>query len=226
MPLPVACLCLLCLLQALCKRFFEHCAAAGVALPVRGFSLAYDTNIPRQAGLSGSSAIICAGWCAQRMCRSQSSTRCVAQPAWPLTPLASHHHMRPAPCTRRAGLNCLLRFFQLPDAALPVRQRPSLVLAAEAELGITAGLQDRVIQAYGGLVFMDFEQQHMAAHGCGLYESLDPALLPRLWLVWCDNPSDSGRMHSTVKQRWLAGDAQVVQGMRDVAHCAADGRCA
>ncbi len=29
---------------------------------------------------------------------------------------------------------------------IAMRQRPQLVLSAEAELGITAGLQDRVIQ--------------------------------------------------------------------------------
>jgi glucuronokinase len=71
---------------------------------------------------------------------------------------------------------------------------------------------------------MDFQQQHMQDHGCGLYESLDPQLLPRLWLVYCDNPSDSDGVHSTVKQRWLAGEPGVVAGMQAVAQCAADGR--
>jgi hypothetical protein len=41
------------------------------------------------------------------------------------------------------------------------------VLAAEAELGITAGLQDRVIQVYGGLVYMDFERGLVERHGHG-----------------------------------------------------------
>jgi galactokinase len=48
-------------LQALCKRFHAHCSKSGLQLPAKGFYLSYDTNIPRQAGLSGSSAIICAG---------------------------------------------------------------------------------------------------------------------------------------------------------------------
>jgi len=46
-----------------------------------------------------------------------------------------------------------MQFFNVPESILPVQQRPSLVLSAEAELGITAGLQDRVIQvnlAWGG----------------------------------------------------------------------------
>jgi hypothetical protein len=71
---------------------------------------------------------------------------------------------------------------------------------------------------------MNFHQEHMQAHGCGLYQSLRPQLLPRLWLIYCDNPSDSGKVHSTVKQRWLAGDAAVVKGMQQVAQCAEQGR--
>jgi hypothetical protein len=37
---------------------------------------------------------------------------------------------------------------------LPRALRPGLVLAAESALGITAGLQDRVIQTYEGVVYM------------------------------------------------------------------------
>ena len=51
----------------------------------------------------------------------------------------------------------------------------SFALAVETEdLGIAAGLQDRVAQAYEGLTFMDFR-----APG-GVYEPLDPAMLPPL----------------------------------------------
>jgi glucuronokinase len=77
---------------------------------------------------------------------------------------------------------------------------------------------------YGGLVYMDFDRQVMELTGGGRYTSLDPALLPRLWLIWCDNPSDSGAVHSTVKQRWAAGDPDVVAGMAAVADCAEQGR--
>lgn len=44
-----------------------------------------------------------------------------------------------------ATLNCLLRHYRL-EEAVPVAERPSLVLGAEEELGIAAGLQDRVVQ--------------------------------------------------------------------------------
>jgi hypothetical protein len=47
--------------QATCKRFSEFCEQKGIALGAKGFTLSYDTNIPRQTGLSGSSGIVCAG---------------------------------------------------------------------------------------------------------------------------------------------------------------------
>jgi hypothetical protein len=48
------------LLQATCKRFWEFCTQRGVDLPPAAFTMSYETCIPRQAGLSGSSAIVCA----------------------------------------------------------------------------------------------------------------------------------------------------------------------
>ncbi len=47
-------------LQAICKRFWEFCAQRGVELRPGAFIMSYETCIPRQAGLSGSSAIVCA----------------------------------------------------------------------------------------------------------------------------------------------------------------------
>lgn len=52
-----------------------------------------------------------------------------------------------------AALSCLLDFYDLRHL-IKVEVRPNLVLNAEKELGIVAGLQDRVAQVYGGLVYM------------------------------------------------------------------------
>ena len=71
---------------------------------------------------------------------------------------------------------------------------------------------------------MDFSKDLMSSQGHGAYVPLNPELLPRLWLIYCHNPSDSGKVHSTVKQRWLAGDEQVVDAMQEVAECAEEGR--
>ena len=54
-----------------------------------------------------------------------------------------------------ATLRCLMEFY---DVHIPLEVQPSLVLSVERdELGIAAGLQDRVIQVYEGLVYMDFD---------------------------------------------------------------------
>ncbi len=52
-----------------------------------------------------------------------------------------------------AALSCLLEHFGVGDS-MKVEDRPRVILTAEEELGITAGLQDRVAQVYGGLVYM------------------------------------------------------------------------
>lgn len=92
------------------------------------------------------------------------------------------------------------------------------------ELGITAGLQDRVVQAYEGAVHMDFTPEGMAATdgSMGVYTRLRAAAMPPLFLAYAADPSDSGRIHAPVKQRWLAGDADVVAGMRAIAALADD----
>ena len=44
--------------QATCHVFSRHCTQQGIQLTGPQFSMAYETNIPRQIGLSGSSAIV------------------------------------------------------------------------------------------------------------------------------------------------------------------------
>jgi glucuronokinase len=52
-----------------------------------------------------------------------------------------------------AALNCFLDFYKVRHLIM-VEVRPYLILAAEKELGIFAGLQDRVVQVYGGLFYL------------------------------------------------------------------------
>ncbi|MCC7407545.1 MAG: hypothetical protein IT442_05710, partial [Phycisphaeraceae bacterium] len=84
-----------------------------------------------------------------------------------------------------ATMRALLRFYEI-DIPKPIL--PNLVLAVELEeLGIGAGLQDRVIQTYEGAVFMDFDKEHFREHGHGRYESLAPKLLPPLFVAFHDS---------------------------------------
>ena len=74
-----------------------------------------------------------------------------------------------------ATLNCLLRHYRL-EEAVPVAERPSLVLGAEEELGIAAGLQDRVVQVrcpclppvawLAWLGWLAARPGHAGRHGC------------------------------------------------------------
>ena len=161
------------LLWSTCNEFALYHSARCAELPQRGgFRLSYDTNVPRQSGLSGSSAIV------------------------------------------TAALSCLEAFYGA-EWRVDIPTRPGLALRAESALGITAGLQDRVVQTFTGVVAMDFEEAHVRAHGCGKYSPLAAASLPPLWLIYADNPSDSGAVHSTVRKRWDAGDEEVRQGLKE-----------
>lgn len=122
-----------------------------------------------------------------------------------------------------ATLNCLLDFYDIRHL-VKVEHRPNLILSAEGELGITAGLQDRVAQVYGGLVYMDFKKEHMDEMGHGEYIPMDTGLLPQMHLIYAENPSDSGKIHSAVRQRWLDGDEQIRSLMVEVAGLALVGR--
>lgn len=97
---------------------------------------------------------------------------------------------------------------------------PGLALSVETEeLGIAAGLQDRVVQAYGGLVFMDF--------GRDRYDALDSALLPPLFIAWDGGAAGaSGTAHADVRARHASGEPAVVEAMRTLTRLAHDARAA
>ena len=58
------------------------------------------------------------------------------------------------------------------------------------ELGITAGLQDRVVQVLNGCISMNFDRDAIASTGNGIYERIDPSLLPPLFLAYAQAPKD------------------------------------
>lgn len=88
-------------------------------------------------------------------------------------------------------------------------------LAVEFEdLGIAAGLQDRVVQSREALVAMDFAAEPR-------YEELDPALLPPLFVAWHpEAASPSGVTHSALRARHAAGDTEVIGAMARLADLA------
>jgi len=143
------------------------------------FRIAYATDIPRQVGLAGSSAIVV------------------------------------------AALRALGDWLGPP---LPPSELAEAALACETEeLGITAGPMDRVIQAFEGLVAMDFKPPRRPQS----YRALEPSLLPPLFLAWNPRAGAPSRVqHSGMRQRWLAGDTEVRQVVAELVALADAGvRC-
>ncbi|MBI4876501.1 MAG: GHMP kinase [Acidobacteria bacterium] len=122
-----------------------------------------------------------------------------------------------------AALRALMQYYAL-DIPLPVQA--NLALETETrELGVGAGLQDRVVQAYEGLVFMDFARDIMQRQGHGEYELLDPALLPPVYVAYRTSLSEGTEVfHNDVRARWRAGDPAVTAAMLRWAQIASEGR--
>jgi len=124
-----------------------------------------------------------------------------------------------------AAFQALMDFYGVPAAALPLPERPNIILGVETEeLGIQAGLQDRVIAVYGGLVYMDFAKELLDRQGHGDYVPLDPALVPPLFVAWGSTGGESGKAHSPVRTLWEAGDERVRSAMARFAGFAEEGR--
>lgn len=98
---------------------------------------------------------------------------------------------------------------------IPKHLVPSLVLSVENdELGIPAGLQDRVIQTYEGTVFMDFNRASIEKLGYGIYEELDPKLLPPVYVAYTTQLSEGTEVfHNDIRGRWNRGEREIVSAM-------------
>jgi glucuronokinase len=93
-----------------------------------------------------------------------------------------------------------------------------LLSIEQDELGISAGLQDRVIQSFGGLVHMDFTRSKSDKN---IYTAVDIELLPHFYLAYnISAGGDSGKVHLTVRQRWKDGDEDIMRGMKELAKLA------
>lgn len=172
------------LIKATIKRFVEYCEAEGRKLHDRNFSIRYQTTIPQQVGMAGSSAIIVA--------------------------------------TMRA----LMEFYSV---EIPLVAQPSFALSVEKDkLAIMGGLQDRVVQAYEGLVYMDFHPDHeveVDGFKCYHYEPLPTSLLPPLFVAYHSSLSEPTEVfHNDIRGRFNRGEPKVVEAMQKLATITAEGR--
>jgi len=122
-----------------------------------------------------------------------------------------------------ATMRALMEFFAV---EIPQPVLPGLILSVELdELKIGAGLQDRVIQVYGGVVFMDFDRDRMARDGFGVYEPLDPTLLPPLFVAYHDNLAEGTEVtHNDLRSRYNRGEEAVHAGIKRWAELAQQAR--
>ena len=172
------------LIKATIKRFVDYCRLHDITLHDQNFSVRYSTNIPRQVGMGGSSAII------------------------------------------TAMLRCLMQFYSV---EIPLPAQPSLVLSVETEeLGISGGLQDRVIQCYEDMVYMNFDkacEREVAGLVAYDYEPLPLARLPSFYVAYHANLGEpTERFHNDIRGRYNRGEPAIVEAMQHFASLAEQGR--
>lgn len=112
-----------------------------------------------------------------------------------------------------ACLRALMSFY---GVSIPKFTQANLILSAEKdELHIMAGLQDRVVQVYQGLVYMDFDKKLMETRGYGKYENLDVKLLPKLYVAYTANLGEPTEIfHNNIRDRFDRGEKAVVDAMK------------
>lgn len=102
------------------------------------------------------------------------------------------------------------------EVRVPIDQQPGLNLSVEKEeLGISAGLQDRVIQVHEGIVYMDFDRALLESRGYGEYEPLKPAKLPPLYVAYDPERAEvSDVPHRNLRELFNRGDPAVLAAMQ------------
>ena len=122
-----------------------------------------------------------------------------------------------------ACFRALMAFY---GVTIPKAELANIILATEHnELGITAGLQDRVIQVYEGLVYMDFDKALMEKQGHGNYVELNPTVLPNLFIAYRTDLSEmSDVFHNNIRARFDAGEKEIVDAMKYWADITDEGR--
>jgi len=117
---------------------------------------------------------------------------------------------------------CFKALMQFYGVEIPPGILANIVLSVENdELHIPAGLQDRVIQAHEGSVFMDFAKTHFERQNTGHYEAVDPALLPPLYVAFTTSQSEGTEVfHNNIRERFNQGDKDVGSAMHQWAELA------
>lgn len=111
-----------------------------------------------------------------------------------------------------ATIRALLVFY---GVTIPNPQLANLIRSVENhELGIAAGLQDRVAQVYQGVVYMDFDRSLMSSQGFGRYEPIAPKCLPPLYIAYRTDLSEGSEViHNSLRVRFEQNEPEVLAAM-------------
>lgn len=111
-----------------------------------------------------------------------------------------------------ACMKALISFYGI---SIPKPVLANLILSVETkELGISAGLQDRVAQAYETPVYMDFNEKSMGKQGFGNYQMLDAKLFPKFYIGFRRDQSEGSEItHNNLKARFRIGEQKVLDAM-------------
>ncbi|MCQ2380212.1 MAG: hypothetical protein MJ025_04745 [Victivallaceae bacterium] len=115
-----------------------------------------------------------------------------------------------------AAMRGLLRFYDI-ESKMDPSEMANVVLAAERdELGIPAGLQDRVAQAFNHPVYMNFDRAYMEKHGVGIY---DRVVIPdelNLYVAYRTDLSEGSEvLHSRLRYEYEHGVKRVVDAISE-----------
>lgn len=112
-----------------------------------------------------------------------------------------------------ATLRALARFYNtsLEEINNDIHIWPVLMRSAEADiLGISCGLQDRVVQIMQGCVAMDFTEGRDGES----WKRLPEDALPELWIAYAEGGKvgeSSGRVHGNLKERYSRRDPALLE---------------
>ncbi len=112
-----------------------------------------------------------------------------------------------------ACFRALMKFYSI---TIPIPILSNLVLSVEVdELKISAGLQDRVVQAYECPVYMDFDEKIMNKQGYGNYEIIDKGLFPKIYIGYRSDLSEGSEVvHNNFRERFNFGDKKVLEAIK------------
>lgn len=130
------------------------------------------------------------------------------------TNIPSHVGLAGSSAIITACIRALMEFY---GVAIPRAPLANLILSVETdELGISAGLQDRVAQVYQGLTYMDFDKKLMEQRGYGRYESLEPAMLKNAYVAYKPRlREESEVVHNDLRDRYESGETRVMNAMTE-----------